>query len=72
MASRSDNILASKYVVKILELVAVASWYLWLKRWRETTCEKIQDLKRSAQAIDAIYSNFYAANAPEVKVKRGG
>jgi ribonuclease HI len=54
------------------ELVAVTSWYLWWERCKATRGEKVQDPENTARAIDAIYSNFYAANTPKAKPKRGG
>lgn len=34
--------------------------------------EKLQEPERTARSIEAPYSNFFAANAPKAKTKRGG
>jgi hypothetical protein len=74
-----DHILCTKQrltpllgCANIPELVAVAWWYLWWERQQFTNGETLQDPSRAARAIDALYSNFYAANSPRAKPKREG
>lgn len=56
----------------ILELVAVACWYIWWSGRQVTNGEKGQEPRQMARSVEALYANFYAANTPKARAKRDG
>jgi ribonuclease HI len=70
--SNEIHVMPPEGTASIPELVAVTAWYLWWERCKATRGEALQDPERTARAIEALYSNYFAANSPKAKAKRGG
>jgi hypothetical protein len=66
------HLLSSVGNASIPELVVVTAWHLWWERCKATRGEALQDPERIARAIEALYSNYCAANSPKAKPKREG